>query len=182
MPNNEAMTGTVVALMRDHPFIDDIDLMGLLADHGRLRALCRRLEDCADALPDRPAPAVAAALARDLTGLLPACHAREEDRLVTMFGQQEDRLTRALLQRIRACHIAEAVHAQDLSTALVSGRGSDGFVATDALAYMLRCCFEGCRHAIRLEELAVLALGDHRLTTRARALIEMSLVPNAANG
>ena len=43
------------------------------------------------------------------------------------------------------------------------------------LGYMLRCFFDGCRRAMDFTELAILALGERRLTRDARALLIGSL-------
>lgn len=124
-----------------------------LAEHARLRELCDRLEAVADALPGLPAALDSHRLVAELTEVL---HRLADDALLELLGPAGSAATRsALVARIRSQHVTDLVHAQDLETALLEAQRGD----VQALGYMLRCFFLGCRRALAFEELAILHLG-----------------------
>jgi len=124
-----------------------------LGTHARLRELCDRLEAMADDLPDRPCPLESRKLVAELTALL---HRQEDDSLLRLLleGREGPGMHQALAARIRSQHVTDLVHAQDLESALLEAREGD----MQALGYMLRCFFLGCRRALAFEELAILHL------------------------
>jgi len=166
------------SLERPFPFarrwhvIDEIDLVGLVADHAGTERLCMRLEACADRLPERPAPAEIDDLCAALQSRV-LDHIDREDRLLAaMFADEvRDPLCRALLDHIHARHVACTVLAQDLIASLNATAPGHRTICAEALGYMLRCFFDGCRAAMAFEELAILALAGTRLTREARALL-----------
>ncbi|MBO9713286.1 hypothetical protein [Sphingomonas sp.] len=169
----------VVPFARRWWMIDEIELVPLVAEQAQLAILCDALEACADALPAAPEEAVAARLcarldqvaARGETGAVEALAAR----LDTICG---DPLALAMLDRCGPCRMADAVHAQDLAAMLRAGTNAG--ISPDALAYMLRCFFTGCRRTMDLELLALLALARNRLTAEARMLLSGALARRAA--
>ena len=158
----------------------DVAIGALLADHAVLRTLCDRLEALADGLPGLPPGGERYAAAEALTGLLPA-HQRRESRLLDSLLPLAGRpaVARALLDRIRCQHVADRVHAQDLVAALEEAPGGGD---ADALGYMLRCFFDGCRRALAFEELAMLKLGRRRLSEASRDLLTASLGTGEGGG
>ena len=80
-----------------------------------------------------------------------------------------------VLARIRARHAIDDSSAQDLIAALDPESTEPDRFPPEMLGYMLRCFFDGCRRAMDFTELAILALGERRLTRDARALLIGSL-------
>ncbi|AOH85508.1 hypothetical protein AWL63_17760 [Sphingomonas panacis] len=152
--------------------IDEIDLVGLVADHAAAERLCARLEACADQLPQRPAPAEIGDLCAALQSSI-VDHVESEDRfLATMFAHDlRDPLCHALLDHIHTRHVACTVLAQDLIASLDATAPGHRTICAEALGYMLRCFFDGCRAAMAFEELAIVVLAGTRLTREARALL-----------
>jgi len=148
--------------------IDEIDLVGLIADHARLRVLCDRLEACADALPDRVSKAETDALGRSLCAMMVRNPRPGTAAIDALFARDlDDPLTAALLGRTRAWHLSASIHADDIAAAL----SGDATPCAEAFGYMLRGFFDGCRREIDFIELAILALGADRLSRNARALL-----------
>lgn len=171
MHDPDTFAGSRLRFSRWH-VIDEIDLIGLVADHAATERLCMRLEACADQLPERPAPAESDALCAALQSRI-LDHVNREDRLIAaMFAHDlRDPLCRALLDHIHTRHVACTVLAQDLIAAIDATALGHRAICPEALGYMLRCFFEGCRAVMALEELAILALAGTRLTREARALL-----------
>lgn len=84
-----------------------------------------------------------------------------------------DPLAVALLDHLRARHVADAAAAGELIAAFA---GADGPPAPETLGHMLRGFFTGCRQAIDFEQLAILTLAGHRLTRNTRALLADALM------
>ncbi|PZU10715.1 hemerythrin domain-containing protein [Sphingomonas sp.] len=171
MTEIDAYAGSKVPFCRRWHVIAEIDLARLVADHSGLEHMCRRLEAIADALPDLPAPEETDWITAELDML--SRHNDAEDRLMEGLFRREarDPLARSVLDHIRGRHIACTVLGQDLVAALAPDPDAPVPTEPEALGYMLRCFFEGCRDAIAFEELAILALGGLRLTADARALL-----------
>lgn len=148
------------------------DLARMMAAHARLRAVCARLEAYADALPVRPADAEAHAVCRDLRAVL-VSYPRDEDAVIDSLVEdtRTDPLTAAVVKRLRARHASDAIQADDILAAL----SGDTVPCAEALGYMLRSFFEGCRLAIDCTQLAVLTLGSGRLTLDARDMLVRGL-------
>lgn len=152
--------------------IDEIDLARLVADHAATERLCARLETCADRLPERPEPPEVDELCAALQSHVLNHVEREGQLLVAMFARElPGQPCRALIDHIHARHVACTVQAQDLIAALKARAAGQRTVCAEALGYMLRCFFEGCRAAMAFEELAILHLGEPRLTPGARAVL-----------
>lgn len=180
MIDRNRLAGSVVPFCRRWHIIQEVDLARLMAEHGRLAALCDELEACADLLPALPTRERSAAL-REALGTL----AVRDDRAVALYlqdmftRQQDDPLTCALLDKVRTLHITDAAHAEELIAMLeeVEGRQS---APNEALGYLLRCFFQVCRHTMDVEKLAILHLARGRLTPEARALLTGSLTGGTA--
>ncbi|MBB3910295.1 hypothetical protein [Sphingomonas desiccabilis] len=151
--------------------IDEIDLVPLLCEHARGEQLCRRLEACADALPDLPDAEAIAALCDALEAQAVERPSREDALLDVLFGAEAPPLADTLLAYIRAQHVTCAVQAQDL-LAVLRPHAVDRGPCAATLGYMLRCFFEGCRAAMAFEELAIRTLAERRLTPAARLLLD----------
>jgi len=148
-------------------------IRALMAEHEILRVLCARLESFADGLPGLPPAQDRRSAARLLTAWLPAHQQRESALLDELLpAGRAGALERAVLDRIHSQHAMDKVHAQDLGAALEI---ADGGGEPQALSYMLRCFFDGCRRALAFEELAILKLARRPLSPRAQALLTASL-------
>ena len=111
---------------RDRHVIDATDLQALVADHARLHGLCDRLEACADLLPERLSHNEAGGLGRSLLAIV-AGHLDQENAVIdALFAHgSDDALTAALLGRIRARHLSDAIDADDI-VAVLSGASRPG--------------------------------------------------------
>lgn len=179
MDEKEPPIASVVPFTGWH-LIQEVDLARLVARHERLAQLCDRLEACADALPEWPSASETARLCRELE-----MHVEQEMRydgsfLAEMFAtESRNRLTAALLRQVDTRQVADVIHGQDLIAVLRREPPMDRFTV-DAMAYMLRCFFMAVRQALAFEELAVLQLGQHRLTAEGRTMLVESLCRRVA--
>jgi hypothetical protein len=152
--------------------IHELDLARLIAAHARLRNVCDRLEACADALPDRLSNAEADAICRDLRAVVLSLPRDETAVIDALFTRHlGDPLTAAVVGRVRARHVSDAIQADDILAAL-SGVSAP---CAEAFGYMLRSFFDGCRQAMDFTQLAVLTLGAGRLTRGARDMLVRGL-------
>ncbi|MBO1073861.1 hemerythrin domain-containing protein [Roseomonas marmotae] len=148
----------------------------LAEEHAALRNLCDRLERIADDLPRQPAAEERQAVIRDLQSLMGRHQQREDAFLSSLLrGQGSTPLERGLLARIRWHHAQDEMHARDLSCALQAARPEGFPIGAEAMGYMLRCFFDGCRRAMAFEELAILVLARQRLSGRAAGILIQSL-------
>lgn len=153
--------------------IDEIDLVGLVADHAGLAQLCSELEAVADALPVMPSDEERDRLREELEHRLPTHEAREIALLDALFDRtRASSLDRAILGHIAARRAACVVQAQDLVAAL---RGDGRLPAAETLGYMMRSFFQSCRQGMVFEELAILHVAARRLTSAASAILKGSL-------
>lgn len=181
MTEHHRLCGSVVPFERRWHIIQEIDLTRLGADHRRLMQLCDDLEVMADALPAMPSAAEAQRLASELRELVQTDEAQERAYLAMMFARdRDDPLASALLRHVGTRHATDAARADELIATLAPDAGDAARVSPDALGYMLRCFFEGCRRAMDFEELVILTLGARRLTPEARAQLTDSLAARAA--
>lgn len=149
--------------------ITECDVAAMVANQAELRHCCDRLEAYADRLPDAGCDAGAAQVCREMTRILECHEVTCTAALDTIFGPESQvPLARVLMARIRYQHVANRLHAHDLLAAL---QGTDNVPSRDAVGYMMRCLFEGCRSAINFEELTLLVLGGDRLTTPVRGQV-----------
>ncbi|MFV1920571.1 hypothetical protein VPH46_14235 [Sphingomonas sp. MJ1 (PH-R8)] len=154
--------------------IDEIDLVPLLSEHVRSEQLCRRLEKCADALPELPDAEEIEALCDALDAQAVEQASREDALLDALFGAEAEPLADTLLAYVCAQHVTFAVQAQDL-LAVLRPHAVDRGPCAATLGYMLRCFFDGCRAAMAFEELAIRTLAEARLTPAARLLLDNRL-------
>jgi hypothetical protein len=152
--------------------IHELDLARLVAAHARLRNVCDRLEACADALPDQLSDAEAKSVCRDLRAFI-VSYPRDETAVIdALFARHVgDPLTAVVVGRVRARHESDAIQADDILAAL-SGVSAP---CAEALGYMLRSFFDGCRQAMDFTQLAILTLCAGRLTHGARDMLVRSL-------
>ncbi|WP_138995631.1 hypothetical protein [Sphingomonas sp. PAMC 26621] len=177
---NANLPGNVVALRRRRHVINELDLVRLLAGHWKLDTLCDLLEACADALPTRPSLAQSIMLCEKLSRLIDLYEHGGTMLLHEMFEPDLHRpLTNALLDHIVASHAVDSANAQDLIAALDPASGEASRFSAEILGYMLRCFFDGCRRAMNFTELAILTLGEKRLTPDAKTLLTKVLQDNA---
>ncbi|WP_404712568.1 hypothetical protein [Sphingomonas sp. MMS24-J13] len=149
--------------------IDEVDLVRLVADHSAWLRLCARLEAMADELPLVPDEDELFLLRAQVQGLTQPSRVRDDRALDSLFARERARpLARSLLDGFHLARTARIVDVEDILTAL---EGEGAAVSADALGYMIRSFFRGCRSAIAMEQLALLALGSNRLTADARALL-----------
>lgn len=165
--HDEFATRVVPSTVRRH-FIRELDLEPLLAAHARLRGMCNRLEACADALPGRLPGADVDAISCDLRAVVVG-HPRDETAVLDALFTRAlgDPLTAAVMRRVRARHISDAIQADDILAAL-SGLSTP---CAEAFGYMLRSFFDGARQAMDFTQLAILTLGVGRLTQGARDML-----------
>ncbi|NYD89033.1 hypothetical protein HD841_000802 [Sphingomonas melonis] len=170
-------SGTVlsIAATREHAGMDE-DVIRLVADHQQLGDLCDLLETCADELPCIPSQKLVERICSTLEELYatntvgpPPYPALSE------LYDATNSLETVLLKQIQLRHLADTMHAQDLVDALRGLLVPHEPRSPDALGYMLRCFFDGCRKAMDCEELAILALSRHQLSAKARSTLINSL-------
>lgn len=87
-------------------------------------------------------------------------------------------LNAAVLAHIRARHAVDAANAENLIAAREPSPNEQYRLPPETLGYMLRGVFDGWRRAMDFNELAILTLGDRRLTPQARELLIASLERN----
>lgn len=170
--DHERLAGNVVPFARRWHVIHEIDLVRLIGAQRRRADLCDRLEAVGDGLPALPPRYELAALC----GALAEIAGRGEPSLEAMLLKDaDDALGAALLDHIRIRCMTDATAAQELIEMLGPAVASDRRPTADALGYMLRGFFTGCRRAIDFEQLAILASAGHRLTRNARTMLIDSL-------
>jgi hypothetical protein len=159
--------------MRRWHVIDEIDLIPLVTRHVRTELLCRRLERCADGLPELADAAEVRELCKELEAHAVEQASREAG-LEAVLGAGGEPSEATVLAHLRARQVACVVQAQDL-VAVLRPDGVDRGPCAATLGYMIRCFFDSCRSLMAFEELAILALAGHRLTPAARLLLESRL-------
>lgn len=174
------LPSTIVPFTGRWYVIREIDLAPLMARHAQVARLCDWLEACADRLPAWPTEPEVEQLCRELNDLI--CREEKSDGVFVaeLFGSEaRDPLTSALLRQIDAWQVANLIHAQDVVSALRSGSSKDR-TSPETLSYMLRCFFMARRQTLAFEELAILQLGQQRLTDESRATLVASLCRRSA--
>ena len=151
--------------------IDEHEIVWLIADHAAQRRLCTTLEGIADALPDMPDHDKVAHLEFQLSAYSRRHFPLETALFARLAADARCATADRILKEIRYYHAIDALHADDLAIELKRLSESTEAVQPGELAYMLRCFFDGCRRAIAFEELALLRLGDQRLTPAAKKAI-----------
>lgn len=154
--------------------IDEHEIVWLIADHAAQRRLCTVLEGIADALPDMPTEERIRAIAQQLLAYSRRHVPLEAELFMRLSGQGKYGSAERILKEIRYNHAIDAIHAEDLAVELNRVSGTHRAAQPGELAYMLRCFFDGCRRAIAFEELALLTLGEERLTPAAKRAIAAS--------
>lgn len=126
-------------------------------DHQIQRALCHDLEAIADRLPQAPSPVQLRRIAERI------------ERVSTEHQAHAEALFRALpaecrprekeLAMVDTMHAIDAIHGEDLVTALWNYVETDPERRVGELGYMLRCYFDGCRRAMAYKEALLAELG-----------------------
>lgn len=140
------------------PFPDDV--VAIFHDHDMLNELCGQLEAVADSLP-RPDRVACARVSRMLDGFFPAHLKRENETLARHLRDEE------LRGRIIAQHNEDMGLSQELVIALEPATRGERVEDAEALGYMLRCFFNGCRRSMLIEEMALRAALTPRPVLRA---------------
>lgn len=175
---HDRFDGSVVPFTRRWHVIHEIDLVRLIGAHHRRAALCDRLEAVADALPTLPTPEETEALCEELVDTIMRDGRDELPYLEKMLLHGPDALADALLDHVRLRHSTDTAMAQELIAAL-RPEAEEHRPTADALAYLLRGLFSGCRRAIDYEQLAIVALAGNRLTVAARTLMVDAIASRA---
>lgn len=168
----DPVTGTTLAPWR---VLSEIDVAAMVAQHAALRDLCDALERCADELPTREAVIDAINISAALAECLRHHEVVENTILSSLLEDDPALPANSLLGRIRHRHAADHLHAEDLRDALGAAARSLDPAQSDALGYMMRCLFDGCRRGVDFQEAAILMLAQDRLTFGAREMLSASL-------
>jgi len=155
--------------------IDEHEIVGLIADHADQRRLCHALEHVADALPNLPTPNEITTLARQLTDYSRKHYPIEESLFQRLEQGAGCPTVARVVDQIRDNHAIDGLHADDLAAELGRLSGTRRTTQAGELSYMLRCFFDGCRRAIAFEELALMKLGQTRLTPAAQRAVANSI-------
>lgn len=158
--------------------IAEIELTPWVVERAAWLQLCDQLEAIADALPHCPGLAERNDIAAQIETLLFTPKEGEEAGASSplLVGGLDTPLARAVLAHLGSLRAVRAAQAQDILDAL----DGDPARQPDLIGYMLRCFFEGCRHLVTIEQLALLALGANRLLPGARALLTERLIGSCA--
>ena len=180
MEHNQ-LEGSVVPFARRWHVVQEIDLVPLMRAHRSRAELCDRLEAIADALPSLPPPEERDAICQQLLDTA----ALEQRQEMPFLNQMLVRATpepfaNALIEHVRRGNATDAFGAFELVAMLRPSPIGESLLSADALGYLLRSFFNGCRRAIEFEQLAILMLAAHRLTKEARALLVERFVERAA--
>lgn len=169
---------SVVPFARRWHVIHEIDLIRLMQAHRHRLALAAQAEAIADGLPNRPTEPMMTAFLIALQELVTKGERADGDGLEAMLlNRHDDPLTWTLIDHVRHRHRADRAAASELIAAFDE---ADAFVAPETLGHMLRSFFTGCRRAVDFEELTLIALAGHRLTSEARALLVDALTESVA--
>jgi len=129
----------------------------VLEDHLIQQVLCNDLEAAADRLPALPPLPTIRRLCDRIQHVTTTHFVRAERMFAALPpGLGPDEAALAALHRM---HQLDEVHAQDLIATLWQHARLDERRNVEQLAYMLRCCFDGCRRAIVLKESWIAATG-----------------------
>ena len=156
------------------PLIDAHEIIWLVADHHKQRGLCADLEHIADNLPNLPSADDVRRIGERLAGYADRHFPQEKELFQRLSGDTASAPAARILKQIQHNHAVDEMHAEDLSVELRRLSGAPRAVPAGELAYMLRCFFDGRRRAMAYEELALLSLGDERLTPAAKNAVLLS--------
>jgi hypothetical protein len=128
-------------------------LQELEDDHQIQRALCRDLEAIADGLPQAPSHSQLRRIA-DRMGRVSTEHHGHAMALLCALPTQY-RPSEGELAALDTMQSIDAIHGEDLITALWNYVETDPDRHEGELGYMLRCYFDGCRRAMAFKEALV---------------------------
>jgi hypothetical protein len=154
--------------------IDAHEIIWLVADHHKQRSLCTDLEHIADNLPNLPSADDVRRIGERLAGYADRHFPQEKELFQRLSGDTASAPAARILKEIQHNHAVDEMHAEDLSVELRRLSGAPRAAPAGELAYMLRCFFDGRRRAMAYEELALLSLGDERLTPAAKNAVLLS--------
>lgn len=125
----------------------------LRKNHHDKLALCDRLEEIADALPDNIDPKTCSTTARAIEPILSKAHQYEEENLFPALARlNQGTIDQSLVfKRLKEEHYEDRCFGEEVRDVLISyGEGKPTQTA-DATGYMLRGFFESLRRHIALE-------------------------------
>ncbi len=128
-------------------------LQELEDDHQIQRALCRDLEAIADALPDPPSHHQVRRIVERI-GRVSTEHHGHAAALLRALPEPYCP-SESALAALDTMHAIDAIHGEDLITALWNYAEGDPARHMGELSYMLRCYFDGCRRAMAFKEALV---------------------------
>ncbi len=115
-------------------------------------AMCELLEDIADSLPNHIDAKKCSKAADLLEPLIKREHRFEEDEIFPHYaGSEPAKALKKTIERLRAEHLEDECHAEELSDALRKVSSSADTVSPETLGYMLRGFFEAIRRHIAFE-------------------------------
>jgi hemerythrin-like domain-containing protein len=115
-------------------------------------AMCELLEDIADSLPHHIDAKKCSRAAELLEPLIKRVHRFEEDEIYSAYaGPEPSKGLQKTIERLRAEHLEDECHAEELSDALRKISSSADSVSSETLGYMLRGFFEAIRRQVAFE-------------------------------
>jgi hypothetical protein len=131
-----------------------MEIIALLRkNHHDKLALCDRLEEIADALPDNIDRHICATTARAIEPILKKAHQYEEQQLfpaIAQFHHGRKDLT-MIFDRLRAEHYEDECFGEEVRDVLLALGANRPTQSADATGYMLRGFFEGLRRHMAFE-------------------------------
>ena len=125
----------------------------MLTHHEEQIALCRKLEEIADELPEISDTQMCLRLARQIHPMIRSAHDYEEKTLFPMLMTIEntDGSLKSTVERLRYEHWEDESFADEVADALIRFVTDKASSNAETLAYMLRGFFEGLRRHIAFE-------------------------------
>lgn len=132
----------------------------MVRHHDEQIALCSRLEELADQLPEVVDTQSCLRLAKQINAMICTAHEHEERTLFPMLiaAHGDDERLRATIERLRYEHWEDESFADEVSDGLVRFVTDRASTNPETLAYMLRGFFEGLRRHIAFEREHILPL------------------------
>lgn len=147
-PSFAAATGETLEMLQE---LED--------DHQIQRALCHDLEAIADALPKAPSHSQLRRVAERIVRVSTEHHPHAVTLLRSLPA--DSRPSEADLAALEAMHLIDAIHGEDLITALWNYVETNPDRHEGELGYMLRCYFDGCRRAMAFKEALIGQVSRH---------------------
>lgn len=135
-------------------------------------ALCDKLEEIADSLPDNVCRQSCIYTARALMPVVNRAHRLEEDLLFPLFEKSENTVsnTYTTLERLRIEHAGDECFVEELVDVLLSYGAGTPSQRAETTGYMLRGFFQGLRRHIAFENEILAPLLNRSETSSAKYL------------